>query len=86
MDKTSKALQQIRERNARVEADKAWETSLARRGIIAVFTYFVVVLFLFLIGAPRPWFNAFIPALAYLLSTMSLPFLKRLWVKKLYRK
>ena len=86
MDKLAMALEEIKERNRRVEADKAWETSFARKGTIAFFTYLVVVLFLFLIGAPNPWFNAFIPALAYILSTLSLPFLKRYWLRHIYKK
>ena len=37
----------IKERNARVEIDKAWETSLTRKLLILVLTYFVVVIFFF---------------------------------------
>jgi len=36
----------IKQRNARVEADKAWETSLFRKILVAVLTYIVIVLFL----------------------------------------
>ena len=79
-------LAEIRERNARVEADKAWETSITRRGIIAVFTYAVVVLFLVLIDAPNPWLNALVPAGAYVLSTLTLPFIKKWWLSNSYRK
>jgi hypothetical protein len=84
MDKDS--LQEIKERNARVEADKAWETSKARRGIIALFTYFIVVLFLVLIDAPNPWMTALVPAGAYVLSTLTLPFVKRWWIANTYKK
>ena len=84
MDKDS--LQEIKKRNARVEADKAWETSKTRRGIIAVFTYLIVVLFLVLIDAPNPWMTALVPAGAYLLSTLTLPFVKKWWVANSYKK
>ena len=84
MDKDS--VLEIKERNARVEADKAWETSKTRRGIIAVFTYLVVVLFLVSIEAPNPWMTALVPAGAYLLSTLTLPFIKELWVASSYKK
>jgi len=39
------AIQQIQARNARVEQEKAWETSFTRKLAIALLTYFVVVLF-----------------------------------------
>jgi len=34
-------IEKIKGRNRRVEADKAWETSLTRKILIAVLTYFV---------------------------------------------
>ena len=80
------ALQEIKERNARVEADKAWETSWTRRGIISIFTYFIVVIFLISINAQDPWLTGLVPAGAYLLSTLTLPFVKRWWVANSYRK
>jgi len=79
------ALTSIQERNRRVEADKAWETSRTRRGIIAVMTYLIVVLFLFLIKVSHPWQNALVPTVGYVLSTLTLPVCKRWWMEK-YRK
>jgi hypothetical protein len=32
-----------------------------------------------------PFFKAFVPVVGYVLSTLSLPFLKRWWIKKNYR-
>ena len=61
----------ILERNKKVEADKAWETSKMRRIIIAIATYLIVLYFLLAINAPNPFFNAFIPAIAFILSTLS---------------
>ncbi len=75
----------IKERNKRVEADKAWELSKTRRVSIAVMTYFIVAIFLIMIGIPKPWFNALIPSIGFFLSTLTLPFLKRFWLKKVYR-
>ncbi len=49
-----KEIDKINERNARVEADKAWETSIIRRAIIAVLTYIIIVIFLMIIHAPVP--------------------------------
>lgn len=79
-------IQKLKERNARVEADKAWETSWARRGLLAATTYVVVGLFLVSINAPNPWINSLIPAGAYLLQTLTLPMIKEWWVKKAYGK
>ncbi|NYZ74652.1 hypothetical protein H0O03_00080 [Candidatus Micrarchaeota archaeon] len=80
------AVKKILDRNARVEADKAWETSKTRRALIAGATYLVVVLFLHLINAPNPWLNALVPACAYILSTLTLPFVKKWWLEKGYKK
>lgn len=84
MDK--EPIQEIKERNARVEADKAWETSWTRRGLIAMFTYFIVVIFLISINAQDPWLTALVPVGAYLLSTLTLPFIKKWWVSNSYKK
>ncbi|MDO8339109.1 MAG: hypothetical protein Q7T16_00450 [Candidatus Burarchaeum sp.] len=79
-------LHAIKQRNRRVESDKAWETSAARRGLIAVMTYFLAVILFILINAPNPWLTAFVPAAAYALSTLTLPFVKDWWVEKIYRR
>ena len=71
----------IIERNKRVEKDKAWETSFTRRLIIAIMTYSIIVLFLWMIKVEYPWLNALVPTLAFMLSTLSLPFFKKIWLK-----
>lgn len=70
----------IKERNKKVEADKAWETSWTRRILIVVMTYFVIVLFFYFAGLPKPFINSIVPSLAFVLSTLSLPLFKRLWL------
>ncbi len=72
----------IEERNRRVETDKAWETSWTRRLAIALITYVAVGLMLTLIHADNPWLGAIIPVLGFLLSTLSLPVIKNVWVKR----
>lgn len=81
-----KEIDAIKQRNARVEADKAWETSIARRGILALATYIVVVIFLLIIHAENPFLAALVPAGAYLLQQYSMPFIKRYWLKRVYKK
>jgi hypothetical protein len=70
----------IEGRNARVESDKAWETSFARRGALVLFTYIAVGAYLAAIGVQDAWLNAIVPAVAFMLSTLSLPYLKRIWL------
>jgi hypothetical protein len=47
IEEIKKELAEIKERNRRVELDKAWETSLARKSLIAVLTCVVVVVFFY---------------------------------------
>jgi len=71
----------IEGRNARVEADKAWETSFARRAALMIFTYLAVGAYLAAIGVPDAWLNAIVPAVAFMLSTLTLPYLKEIWLR-----
>ncbi len=74
-------IEKIKARNQRVEADKAWETGYFRRFIITIGTYlFSYVLFL-LIEAPNPQIAALVPAMGFLLSTLTMPFIKETWLK-----
>jgi hypothetical protein len=70
----------IEQRNARVEADKAWETSWARRGLLVLFIYLAIGIYFWAIGMPYPWLNAIVPAAAFLLSTLTLAYLKGIWL------
>lgn len=69
-------------RNKKVEADKAWETSWERRFVIALFTYAIVSVWLLVIGAENPFLAACIPVAGYILSTLSLPVVKKWWIAK----
>ena len=71
----------IQERNQRVEADKAWETSWERKVLVALLTYFVVVLFFWIAKLPKPFVNALVPTMGFVLSTLTLSFAKRWWIK-----
>lgn len=75
-------VERILERNARVEADKAWETSLMRIGSISLITYICAALVMLVIGVARPFLSAFIPVLGFVVSTQSLPFLKKHWLEE----
>lgn len=71
----------IEERNRLVESNKAWETSWTRRVLLILFTYLAIALYLKFIVGINPWINAIIPAVGFLLSTLSLPWFKSLWIK-----
>ena len=75
-------VREIRERNARVEAEKAWETSWFRVGSIMAVTYVIATAALYAIGNDNPLRNALIPTLGYFLSTQSLPFIKQWWAAR----
>ena len=77
-------VRQIEIRNKKVEADKAWETSWTRRFLLIVFTYLAIGLYLNTILVPNPWLNAIVPAIGFLLSTLSLPYFKKLWLRYIF--
>lgn len=76
-----KELQSIKERNKKVELDKAWEVSWVRRGFIFVMTYVVAALYFYAIDESVLFLKALIPAVGYIFSTFSLPFVKSWWVR-----
>lgn len=76
----------IEKRNSKVEADKAWETSYTRRLALALFTYLAIGFYFEAIGIPDAWLNAIVPAVAFMLSTLTLPFLKKVWLEYVHRK
>lgn len=71
----------IETRNRKVELDKAWETSLARKFFVAVLTYLAIGIFMYAIDVINPWINAVIPSIAFLLSTLTMPLLKDWYIK-----
>ena len=75
-------IKNIEERNLRVETDKAWEVSYTRRFAIALFTYIIATIWLYLINNQHPFLNAVVPMGGYLLSTVSLLIVRKIWLKK----
>jgi membrane protein YdbS with pleckstrin-like domain len=74
-------VEEIKKRNRRVEADKAWEVSWTRRILIVVLTYFVIVVFFYVAGLPEPWVNSIVPALAFFVSTLTIGVFKKFWIR-----
>ncbi len=81
-----KEINLIKERNRKVELDKAWETSSFRIIFIVIITYIITAIVFYFIGVNNFLRNALIPTLGYYLSTQSLPFVKKFWAEKMYKK
>lgn len=81
MESVEQRMQKIEERNQKVEMDKAWEISWTRRILLVVFTYLAIGIYMRAIDISRPWLNAVVPAVAFMLSTLTMPFFKKLWLK-----
>lgn len=72
-------IENIEKRNISVEVNKSWETSKTRRLSIAMLTYASIAAFFLSINVPNPLINAIVPTIGFLLSTLSLPFIRKLW-------
>ena len=78
----AKEIDAIKQRNKRVETDKAWETSWTRRLCIAVLTYIVVVVYSFTISQVQNiWLSSLVPVIGFTLSTLSLSLVRKIWEK-----
>ncbi len=78
-----KNVEDILERNKRVELDKKWETCMTRKVCIAVLTYIVVIIYSALISKTANVFlSSLVPVMGFLLSTLSLKAVRKLWEKK----
>ncbi len=86
LEELAKRIKNIEDRNKNVERDKAWETSFTRRVLLIVFTYLAIAFYLYAIKVSNPWLNAIVPAIAFLLSTLTLPFFKKFWLEHIYRR
>lgn len=73
-------IDQIKDRNKKVETDKAWETSWTRKICIALLTYFVVVLYSYIISQfSNIWLSSLVPVFGFILSTLSIKFVRKIW-------
>ena len=77
-----KRLLKIEARNRRVQLDKTWETSWVRRLLILIFTYVLIGFYMNAVNIDHPWLNAVIPSLGFLLSTLTISWLKSLWLNR----
>ena len=77
-----KELEKIKERNKKVELDKAWETSIVRKLCICILTYIVVVIYSYLTNKISNIFlSSLVPVIGFTLSTLSLKIVRNIWEK-----
>ncbi len=74
-------VEKIEDRNSKVEIDKAWETSWTRRSLLVLFTYLAIGVYMWSVDISKPWLNAVVPAVAFMLSTLTMSFFKKVWIK-----
>jgi len=72
-------IEKLETRNKRVEFDKAWETSWARRLSVMMLIYLTVVFYLHFVIHINPWVNGLVPVIGYSVSTLTIGFLKKHW-------
>lgn len=82
IDEIESRLKLIEERNKRVEVDKGWESSWTRRILLLAFTYLAVLLYFIAIGIESAFLGAVVPAVGFLLSTLTLPAFKKIWTRR----
>ena len=79
-----KEIIQIKERNKRVELDKAWETSWTRKICIMVLTYVVVIIYSYVIrNIDNIFLSSLVPVIGFTLSTLSLKLVRKIWEKNI---
>ncbi|MBO5529784.1 MAG: hypothetical protein J5970_00090 [Bacilli bacterium] len=77
-----KEITEIKERNKRVEKDKAWETSWTRRICIMVLTYIVVIIYSYVIREyDNILLSSLVPVIGFTLSTLSIKLVRKIWEK-----
>jgi len=81
--KLKKEVEKIKERNRRVEEDKAWETSWARKIFITFSTYIIVVVFMIVMQENKPFLKSLVPVLGYILSSVSYGVVRSWWLKRI---
>lgn len=75
-----KEIKQIKQRNKKVELDKAWETSWTRRIGIMILTYIVVIIYSHLIqNTNNIALSSLVPVIGFTLSTLSLRLIRKIW-------
>ena len=84
MENLEEEINNIKERNKRVELDKKWETSKTRKIFIGLLTYIIVVIYSYSISKiTNIYLSSLIPVIGFGLSTLSLRGIRKIWEKKI---
>lgn len=77
-----KEINDIKERDKKVELNKAWETSWTRKLCIMFLTYIVVILYSLSISKINNVFlSSLVPVIGFTLFTLSLNAIRKIWEK-----
>jgi len=84
-EELEKEIVKIKERNKKVELDKAWETSWTRKICICILTYIVVCLYSYIVrNYDNIFLSSLVPVIGFTLSTLSLKYIRKVWEKRMY--
>lgn len=79
-----KEIENIKERNKRVELEKKWETSWTRKLCICILTYIVVVIYSYMVrNYDNIFLSSLVPVIGFTLSTLSLRYIRKIWEKNI---
>lgn len=84
VERLEEDLDRVHRRNRNAEVDKAWEISWTRRLVITLLTYAVIVIYFVAADLPAPFINSVVPAVAFVLATMTLPWFQKPWVRYVF--
>lgn len=82
IDEIEHRLSKIESRNQNVTLDKKREWSVERKIAIIIITYLIIGLYLWFIWLDKRYIHAIVPTLGFILSTLSLAFIKNIWIRK----
>lgn len=73
-------IENIKERNKRVELDKRWETSWTRKICICILTYIVVIIYSYVVrNYDNIFLSSLVPVIGFTISTLSLIYIRKIW-------
>jgi hypothetical protein len=80
-EQLEKKIDSILQRNHRVELEKSWETSKTRMISIAVTTFCVMAILMYVFDIEDILINASLATLGFVISSLSMSFIKKYWLK-----
>lgn len=81
-----KEIENIKDRNKKVELDKKWETSWMRKICICILTYIVVIIYSYIVrNYDKIFLSSLVPVIGFTLSTLSLGYVRKIWEKNIVK-